>query len=111
MHRVGADIAARRVDVGEFRQVASRGIRVEVGQGHDLVGVIARVGPVEVAGVWAGAALGVEVVDPRVVGLGELLENGALGEAVLAEGGIVEAVAEGGARDQDSSIGIGVLPD
>jgi hypothetical protein len=46
------------------------GVGVEVGQGVDLGCVVGGVGPVVETGVWACAALGVDVVDPGVAGFG-----------------------------------------
>lgn len=93
VHGGGSDAAAGRVEVGEFGEVALGSVVVEVRQGHDLVVVTGLVGPVEEAGVGASATVGVDVVHPGVAGLGELLEERAVGELVVVEALIIKTVA------------------
>lgn len=82
MHRVGADTAARGVDVAELRKRATGGVSVELGQRLGLVLVAAGPGPVVKVGInHAGASV---VVGPGLVSLGQLLEDGSLLESVLS---------------------------
>lgn len=109
VHRVGADTAARGVDVAEFRQGTGCGIRVELFQGLDLVGVVGGVSPVVELGIGASATSRVPVVDPGVAGLGQLLEDGTLGEGVVVKGLIVGSVTIRSARGEGSPVGVGGL--
>jgi hypothetical protein len=109
MHGSGADTAARGVEVSQFRQGTGRSVGVELGQGLDLVLVVGGIGPVEEACIGASTAGRVDVVDPRVTGLGQLLEDGPLGELVLAKRSVVQTVAEGSTGNQSGTVGVGVL--
>lgn len=109
MHGGGANSAARGIEVRQFGKGTSRSVSVELGQGLDLVLVVGSIGPVEVACIRAGTAGRVDIVDPRVTGLGQLLEDGPLGELVLGKSSVVQTVAEGGTRNQGGTVGVGVL--
>lgn len=93
VHGGGAHAAAGRVEVSELGKVALSGVVVEVRQGHDLVVVAGLVGPVEEAGIRASTTVGVDIVHPGVAGLGELLEERAVGQLVLVEALVVETVS------------------
>lgn len=111
VHGVGANTAARGVDIGELGQLTGSSIGVEVGKGLNVVVVAAVIGPVEEGGVRAGATKRVVVVLPGVASLVQLLEDGHLGVAVnaLGEAIIVGAVAMGGTRDNEGTVRVGRL--
>ena len=109
MHGGGTNTAAGGVQVRELGQSAVGGIDVELLHGDNLVLVAAGLGPGEPLGLRTGATSGVPVVDPGVVGLTQLLEDGALGEGVGTESGIVGAVASGGTSNNSESVRAGRL--
>lgn len=106
VHGVGANTAARWVDVGELGELARGGISVEVRNGLNVVIVSTVVSPVEEGGVRASTTGRVIVVLPGVAGLVQLLEDGPLGEAVnaLVKGIIVDTMAIRGSRDHISTV-------
>lgn len=106
VHRVGADTAARGVNVAEFRQGTSGGIRVERLQGLDLVGVVGGVGPVVELSIGTRATSRVPVVDPGVAGLSQLLEDGTLRKGVIVKGLVVGSVTILGTRGESSPVGV-----
>lgn len=93
MHARRADPAAAGIQVRELGEGAGGGVVIKLRERDDLVVVVGSVGPVEVACVGAGPAIRVDVVEPRVVCFGEGLEEGAVGELVVVEAFVVEAVA------------------
>jgi hypothetical protein len=60
-------------------------------------------------GLRAGATSGVPVVEPGVVGLAQRLEDGALGEGIGTEGGIVLTVASGSTSNYSKAVRVGRL--
>lgn len=109
VHGSGANSTARGIEVRQFRKGTSRSIGVELGQRLDFVLVVGGIGPVEEARIGASTAGRVDVVDPRVTGLGQLLEDGPLGELVLAESSVIQTVSEGSTGNQSGTVGVGVL--
>lgn len=109
MHGGGANSAARGVEVRQFRQCAGRSVGIKLVQVLDLVLVVGGICPVKVARIGAGTAGRVPVVDPRVTGLGQLLEDGPLGELMVAKPRVIQTVAVGGAGNQSGTVGVGVL--
>ena len=109
VHGVGALAAAGRVDEAELRQLAGSRIGVEVVHGLRQTLVAASEGPIKEVGVdHAGVRV---VVLPRVAGLGELLENGALLEGMHVDFKIIVVRAMAGrcARNQVCAVGVGRL--
>lgn len=106
MHGVCADPTARWVDVRELGEASIGGVRVELCQGDDLALVARFLGPAKPVRFGACATGGVPVVEPGVVGLAQLLEDGALGECKGTEGIIVLAMAGRCAGNQGKAVGV-----
>jgi len=109
MHRVGAHTTARWVDVRELGKSSRSGVDIKVGQRLDLTGAVAALSPGIEPRIWPRAAFGVHVVDPSVVSLAQLLEDGPLWMAEALKGIVVCAVTVGGTRCQGSTVGVGWL--
>jgi hypothetical protein len=109
MHGGGANAAAGGVQIGELGQNSVGGIGVELIHGDNLLLVTGGLGPGKPVGLGTGATSGVPVVKPGVVGLAQLLEDGALGEGIGTEGGIVLTVASGSTSNYSKAVRVGRL--
>lgn len=109
VHGGGANAAAGGVQVGELGQRAAGSIGIELVHGDNLVLVAGGLGPGKPVGLGASTASGVPVVEPSVVGLAQLLEDGALGERIGTKGIIVATVATGGTSNDSKAVGVGRL--
>lgn len=111
VHGVGANTAARGVDVCELSQLTSGSIGVKVGKWFDVGVVAAVICPVEEGGIRASATERVVVVLPGVASLVQLLEDGHLGVTMnaLAEAVVIGTVAMGGTGDNVGTVGVGRL--
>lgn len=109
VHGGGTNTAAGGVQVRKLGQSAVGGIGVELLHGNNLILVAGGLGPGEPLGLRTGTTSGVPVVEPGVIGLTQLLEDGPLGEGIGTESGIVGTVASGGTSNNSESVRAGRL--